>query len=111
MLEPDSPIVGVSFLPTEQTGESVDDKGTRLDVRVELADGTQVDIEMQNARREAQRRRALYYWSRMYQAQLHQGQDYSQLRPCVIIWFYAYPELPGDRFHSIFRVQEGCPLL
>ena len=106
VLEPDSPIVGASLLPTEQRGESLDDKTARLDVRVRLADGQQVDVEMQNTPRRARHERALYYWARIYESQLRSGEDYTRLRPCVVIWFLGYRELQGIRFHSIFKVLE-----
>ena len=65
VLAPPHPILSVTFLPTEQLGDAMDDKLARLDARVELASGEQVDIEMQNARRSAQPERALYYWATM----------------------------------------------
>ena len=106
VLNPPSPITSVQLLPTERLGAEADDKGVRLDVCVELADGTRVDVEMQNAPREAPRRRTLFCWARLYGTQLARGQLYCELRPCVAIWLLGYRELHGERFHSIFRVQE-----
>ena len=106
VLDPPSPITGVRLLPTERLGAEADNKGMRLDVCVELADRTTVDVEMQNAPREAPRRRTLFCWARLYGTQLARGQDYSELRPCIAIRLLGYRELPGERFHSILRVQE-----
>ncbi|HKY40885.1 MAG TPA: hypothetical protein VJN18_33350 [Polyangiaceae bacterium] len=40
----------VEVLPAQPQGESPDDKGIVLDVRVRLASGEQVDVEMQSQR-------------------------------------------------------------
>jgi hypothetical protein len=42
----------------------------------------------------------------MYSSQLQSGQSYKDLRPCVAIWLFGCRQLPGQRFHSIFRVRE-----
>jgi predicted transposase/invertase (TIGR01784 family) len=106
VLAPPSPIARVALLPTEQAGRGVDDKIARLDVRVALADGRQVDVEMQNAKRPGRHRRTLYYWATMYTSGLRRGDRYDELRQCVVIWLLGYRDLPAERFHSIFRVQE-----
>jgi len=64
-----------------------------LDVRVRLANGEQVDVEMQSQRRPAQRERTLYYWARMYAGQLRRGAPYTDLRRCAV----AHHELRGAR--------------
>jgi predicted transposase/invertase (TIGR01784 family) len=84
----------------------VDDKSIALDVRVRLASGEQVDVEMQSQRRPAQRERALYYWARLYAGQLRRGAPYAELRRCAVILITSFAELASPRFHSTFRVQE-----
>jgi predicted transposase/invertase (TIGR01784 family) len=106
ILRPESPIESVTVLNPELEREAVEDKGIVLDVRVELADGRQIDVEMQSQPRPARRERALYYWARMYGAELGRGDDYRKLRPAVVIWIVSFNELEGARFHSTFRVRE-----
>ncbi|MBN2197459.1 MAG: Rpn family recombination-promoting nuclease/putative transposase, partial [Polyangiaceae bacterium] len=77
-----------------------------LDVRVREGSGRQYDVEMQCARPLALAQRALFYWARMYGAELGVGARYAELQPCIGIWFLAYPELDTERFHSRYRVLE-----
>jgi predicted transposase/invertase (TIGR01784 family) len=59
------------------------------------------------------RSRALYYWARMYSAQLGPGIAYDELKACVTIFILGYAELPSEWFHSTFEALEvhgGEPL-
>jgi predicted transposase/invertase (TIGR01784 family) len=81
--------------------------------RVRLANGEQIDVEMQSQRRPALRPRALYYWARLYVGQLQRGAAYTDLRRCVVIWITNFNELLRPRFHSIFGLRDaegGVPL-
>ena len=106
VLRPPVPISEVQVLNPEVGREQVDDKGIVLDLLVVLADGTRINVEMQVDRRPAFCHRVLYYWSRVFAAQLERGQPYSALRPVVSILFLDYVELDTPRFHSTFRVLE-----
>lgn len=66
VLSPATPIEDVTLLPERPERLEVSDKGVVLDLRVRLASGEQVDVEMQSQQRPAGRKRALYYWSRLY---------------------------------------------
>lgn len=105
VLEPAAPIRSVE-VQSELDRESVSDKGIALDLRVELANGEQVDVEMQTQPRPAGRQRALYYWARLYADQLRRGRGYDQLHRCVVVQILAFRELRGERFHTTFRLRE-----
>jgi predicted transposase/invertase (TIGR01784 family) len=106
VLRPSKPIVGAEVLNPELPKDLAADKGIVLDLRVSLADGRHVDVEMQSDPRPGLRERAMYYWARMYGSRLLRGMAYTQLEPCISIFFLGYRELPAKRFHSIFRVLE-----
>jgi len=106
VLGPMAPIESAEVLHAQPERTGVDDKSIALDVRVRLASGEQVDVEMQSQRRPAQRARALYYWARLYAGQLQRGAPYTELRRCVVVLITSFAELPSPRFHSVFRVQE-----
>jgi predicted transposase/invertase (TIGR01784 family) len=106
VLRPTAPIESAEVLHAQPERLGVDDKSIALDVRVRLASGEQVDVEMQSQRRPAQRERALYYWARLYAGQLQRGGLYSDLRRCVVILITNFAELASSRFHSTFRLQE-----
>ena len=100
------PIVSATVLNPDFPKGAVDQKGIVLDIRVALADGQQVDVEMQSQGRPARRERALYYWARMYSSQLTRGDDYQDLCRSVVVFILNFQEFSGERFHSTFRVRE-----
>jgi predicted transposase/invertase (TIGR01784 family) len=106
ILQPEAPIQSVTVLHPEVGKEVADDKGIVLDLRVSFANGEQADIEMQSRPRPALRKRALYYWARMYASQLGRGDPYDDLRRCIVVMITDFKALDGQRFHSLFRVQE-----
>ena len=107
VLAPPRPIVSVTVTNPQLAGVELTDKGIVLDLLLELDDGTQIDLEMQADKRPAFRKRALFYWARLFGGQLERGDDYGKLKPAVSILFLDYRELPGDRLHSIFHVLEA----
>ena len=82
----------------------VSDKGIVLDILVSLADGRQIDVEMQADKRPGFRKRALLYWARMYASQISPGSEYTELRPATVVVFTGYRESSADRLHSVFQV-------
>ena len=106
VLHPPVPIATALVLNPELLGEAVDDKHVVLDVLVVLEDGRRVDVEMQMRRHAGVRRRALMYWARLFESQLGQGDAYDQLQPVSSVFLLGESWLPGDRFHSIFRLLE-----
>src|SRR6478735_11786292 len=106
VLKPKRPIEPVTILHSEPARQHADDKGIVLDLRVGLEGGEQVDIEMQSQGRPAQFERALFYWARMYGGQLGRGDQYEELRRCVVVLITDFVALEGERFHSLFRAQE-----
>jgi predicted transposase/invertase (TIGR01784 family) len=106
VLQPSAPIISVTVLNPELPKDLADDKGALLDALVRLSDGRQVDVEMQSCSRPGLRKRALFYWARMYASQIGRGQPHTELEPCVGIFLLNFNELPCTGFHSKFRVIE-----
>jgi predicted transposase/invertase (TIGR01784 family) len=107
VLQPPAPIEWAEVQHAEPERLGVDDKSIALDVRVRLASGEQIDVEMQTQRHPALRERALYYWARLYVGQQQHGSPYTDLRRCAVIWITNFIELAGQRFHSIFGLREA----
>ncbi|MFZ5891422.1 MAG: Rpn family recombination-promoting nuclease/putative transposase [Myxococcota bacterium] len=99
-------ITSVEVLDPELPKEAVEDKGVVLDIRARLADGSQVDVEMQSRARPGRRERTLYHWSRIFSSQLVRGEQYQNLRNCYVIFILDFLEFATQHFHSIFRVRE-----
>jgi predicted transposase/invertase (TIGR01784 family) len=106
VLRPSAPIEVVEVLRSEPERSIAADKIIALDVRARLANGEQVDIEMQSQRRPALSARILYYWARLYAGQLSRGDDYAVLRRAAVVVFANFSWLSGRRLHSLFRLHE-----
>jgi predicted transposase/invertase (TIGR01784 family) len=106
VLQPAVPITVVELLDPELDLSAIDDKGVVLDLRVSLATGEQVDIEMQSRPHPALAERFLYYWARLYSEQLARGGDYGELHRTIGVLFADFSMSETARFHSIFRVYE-----
>jgi hypothetical protein len=57
------------------------DQSIVLDVRAELHDGQQVDLEMQSTAPAGTRVRFLYYWAKIFSESIGRGKDYAKLDP------------------------------
>ena len=61
------------------------DKNGRLDLRAVINDNIECDIEIQLSTHDKVLERFLYYWSKMYSANLEIGEEYSKLRQTISI--------------------------
>jgi len=108
VLQPAKAIKNVSVLnPDIDDKEKPDDKGVLLDILVDPEDGRQIDVEMQTEKRPGMRRRALYYWARMFGGQLRRGQQYHELHQSIVVFFLDYKAFDWTSYHSVFRVMEA----
>ena len=65
--------------------ENIKEKNGRLDLRAIINDNVECDIEIQLTSHEKMLERFLYYWSKMYAANLQIGNKYRQLRKTISI--------------------------
>ena len=79
VLKPARPIVSIDLLPQRPDVADAEEKIVLLDLRVRLASGEYVDVEMQTRRHAALRERVLFYWARLYTGQLQRGRPYPGL--------------------------------
>lgn len=91
------------LMPTILRQEAKDDKLGGLDVRVILEDDTQLDMEMQIAYFEYWTKRVLFYLSKIYIDQIHQGDSYEQLQKCIHVSILDFVHIPQDKecYHTI----------
>lgn len=73
------------IINTHLRKESEEEKLGILDVRVEMMDGTQIDMEIQVAPFELWVERSLFYLCKMFIDQIHAGEDYSVIKKCIHI--------------------------
>ena len=84
---PPENIAGLELLDKEFHKELLSEKLGILDIKLRLKDGTFVDIKIQNVWHRDFAERTLYYWSKMYNEAIKQGQDYTNLPKCITINF------------------------
>ena len=69
----------------------LDDKVGILDIKAKLNDGNvNCDIEMQVIDQKDIEKRILFYWSKMYIQTLKVGEDYENLKRCIVILITDY---------------------
>lgn len=88
--------------------EAFDDKLSILDIKARDQAGRQFNVEMQMLAFRYYEKRILYYWSKLHQQQLHEGEDYLELKPTISISFLdhvLFPQSPD--YHLRFRLLEA----
>jgi len=94
-------IVSLRYADTEPMPAFAESKRVEFDVRCTLADGTEIDVEMQKEDRRGSKSRFVYYGSRLIDNQLRRGDGYASLKPvkvvCVLNYEYDHPGAPEDK--------------
>ena len=101
------PIVSVEILERKSfVADIMSGKSCILDVRAVLLDGTKLTIEVQLRNEYNIARRSLYYWNKLYSADFHEGQDYSELPNVISINIINFEFPPEGRFHTCYHLRE-----
>ena len=103
---PPETIAGLELLDKEFHKELLSEKLGILDIKLRLKDGTFVDIEIQNNWHFDFPERTLYYWSKMYNENIKQGQDYTKLPKCITINLIGKGFNKNKRLHNKYLVLE-----
>ena len=86
--------IKIASLTTDVTTEFVPDyrngKSSRLDVRTQLTDGTNVNIEVQTNMEGFSEQRYLQYWSKIYSNNISASEKYEELSRVICIWNIRY---------------------
>ena len=89
--------------------DNIRDKNGRLDLRVVINDNIECDIEIQLVKHEQAKERFVYYWAKMFTANLKVGDDYSKLRKTIgiIIVDDEFPEFKDiPKSHTKWQIRE-----
>ena len=103
---PPETIAGLELLDKEFQKELLSEKLGILDIKLRLKEGTFVDIEIQNSWHFDFPERTLYYWSKMYNENIKQGQDYTKLPKCITINLIGKGFNKNKRLHNKYLVLE-----
>ena len=99
-------VLDLEFMDKELTKEEFSDKTGILDVKLKLADGTVIDIEIQTSWNASFVKRTLFYWAKMYTADFKAGESYDKLHRCIAINIIADGFRLNDAIHSEYLLQE-----
>ena len=101
----------VTFINHEVGGEYKEDKQSRLDVVVQTQNEDYINIEIQLANKNDMFKRTLFYWSRLYNSQLHRGNGYHTLNPTITINICDFTLFKEHaHYHSTYRLYEETTL-
>ena len=106
VLKPIIPIVEVEIKNTDIEKVHVEDKFSRLDVKAKTSNQEIINIEIQLKNEYNMIQRSLYYWSKLYEEQLGDGDRYDNLCRTVCINILDFKYLKNDRFHNGYRLKE-----
>jgi len=99
-------ITGLELLDKEFHKEILTEKLGILDIKLRLKDETIINIEIQNRWRGDFPERSVYYWSKMYNESIKQGQDYTNLPKCITINLIGKGFNKNKRLHNKYFVME-----
>ena len=99
-------ITGLELMDKELTKEELSDKTGILDVKLKLANGTVIDIEIQASWNVSFVKRTLFYWAKLYTADFKAGESYDSLHKCITINIIADGFRLNNAVHSEYVLQE-----
>ena len=103
---PTEDISNLELMDKELTKEELSDKTGILDVKLKLANGTVIDIEIQASWNASFVKRTLFYWAKMYTADFQSGESYDSLHKCITINIIADGFRLNNAIHSEYVLQE-----
>ncbi|MGL5712987.1 MAG: Rpn family recombination-promoting nuclease/putative transposase [Paraclostridium sp.] len=106
VLKPKKEITKVETKNTEIDKSYIEDKFSRLDIKAITSNKEIINIEIQLKNEYNMIQRSLYYWSKMYEEQLEEGDRYDKLCRTVCINILDFKYLKNDRFHNGYRLKE-----
>lgn len=106
ILKPVKKIVSVEIKGTDIPKQFIEDKYSRLDVKATTSNNEIINIEIQLKNEHNMIKRSMYYLSKMYEEQLGEGEDYSNLARTVCINILNFKYLTTEKFHTGYRLKE-----
>jgi len=83
------------------------DKLSVLDIKAKGHDGKRFNIEIQITDEADYRKRALYYWAKLYTEQLKESDNYAQLSKAIGIHILNFTSIPeSKKYHNVFHITE-----
>lgn len=99
-------IEDIILLPKQLRKKHKEEKYGILDVHVRLNNGERMNIEMQSISYDYWQERSLFYLAKMYTDQIHEGEDYENLKKCIHVGILDFTLFNHDRYYSRFHIWE-----
>lgn len=106
VLTPIDPIQSVELKDRALEKTHLTDKFGILDVLAITDKGEQINIEIQVEDEKNMIPRSLYYWSKLFESQLSQGDFYQKLSKTICINLVDFNLLDTPIYHSCYRIKE-----
>lgn len=106
VLKQKNKIVEVEIKNSDIEKAYIEDKFSRLDVKAKTNNKEIINIEIQLKNEYNMIQRSLYYWSKLYEEQLNEGDRYDKLSRTICINILDFKYLKNDRFHNGYRLKE-----
>lgn len=106
VMKPIDPIKLVQIRNSDIEKEHIEDKYSRLDIKAVTNNGEHINIEIQVKNEYNMIKRSLYYWSKMFESQIVEGDNYNKLSKTVCINILDFKYLKNDNFHNTYRLKE-----
>lgn len=103
----DKAFCDIEFLDKEIDPVIEAGKVSILDIRAKMNDDTQINVEVQIAKPVDMKKRAMFYWAKLYSYQIDEGEDYSLLKDVIsinLLNFKLFKE--HERCHSACHVTD-----
>lgn len=99
-------ISSVELKNTDIEKEYIRDKHSRLDIKAITNNNEIVNIEIQLSNTYNMTKRTLYYWSKLFEEQIEESEDYSKLNKTICINILDFNYLKNEyNFHNVYRLQ------
>ena len=95
---------GFEYTNRELSSTREDGKSAYLDIVAKMADGSQVEVEVQVRNRGDYLQRSVFYLSNLHSSQLKLGEQYQDLKRTISIHILAFSLFDGDRFRRAFSL-------
>ena len=95
---------GFEYTNRELSSTREDGKSAYLDIVAKMADGSQVEVEVQVRNRGDYLQRSVFYLSNLHSSQLKSGEQYQDLKRTISIHILAFSLFDGERFRRAFSL-------
>lgn len=97
-------IADIEIIDPFKEGECEEEKEGILDVKIHMADGRKINLEMQNRYQSDWKERSIFYNCRMFLDGFWQGMEYGELESCIHVGILDFNLVENGNFHHCFKL-------